>query len=149
MACDFFRTIILSKARFDFGFIFLPGSLLLIKPHISASYFKVFIEKATLFYTLKKFIRKMNTEIWRCNNYKSSVSVVAPGHHKVPMAFVILAILFFITSYCCLHTCFHLFCHAVQNTEIYITFLISFNTLNGGSISAIRMKTRMTFYIPS
>lgn len=91
----------------------------------------------------------MNTEVWRSNDSKRGVSVVAPGHHNVPMAFVILAIFFLITSYCCLHTCFHLFCHAVQNNEIHITFLIFSSTLNGGSISAIHMKTRMTFYIPS
>lgn len=54
MACSLFRTIILSKARFDFGFIFQPGSLLSIKPHISASYFKVFIGKAKVIFTFFK-----------------------------------------------------------------------------------------------
>lgn len=90
----------------------------------------------------------MNAEVWRCNDYRRSASGVTPGHN-VPMAFVILAVLILITSYCCLPPCFHLFGHAVQNTETHITFLISSNTLNGGCISVIHRKTRMTFYIPS
>lgn len=59
----------------------------------------------------------MNTEAYRYNDYKRSFPVAAPGHHKITLAFVISAILFFITSYCCLYTCFHLFCHPVQNNK--------------------------------
>lgn len=59
----------------------------------------------------------MNTEACRYNDYEKSFSIIAPGHHKMRLAFVILAILFFITSYRCLHTCSHCFCHSVRNNK--------------------------------